>query len=183
MERKTERWRESKPHKKTTKPPALGDSGRLERNNRKTLAQRKYTWSEKIRETALECRKDTRSAKDPELLALMERRKEKGHSLQEHRKLSKQIWWRRRHLKTEAREKTLKQAEQDGRADKLLDMREITPEQLLTEYFEDLHGLQGDKNSSCSGAEKSDRQNRWAPRRSSQESKHGVSTLRPLSKR
>ena len=31
------------------------------------------------------------------------------------------------------------------RWDKPLDMREITPEQLLTEYFEDLSGLQGDK--------------------------------------
>ena len=34
---KTERWRDSTPHKETTKPPALGGRGRLERNNRKTL--------------------------------------------------------------------------------------------------------------------------------------------------
>ena len=33
--------------------------------------------------------------KGPEVLTLMERRKEKGHSIQEHRKLGKQIWRRR----------------------------------------------------------------------------------------
>ena len=38
--KKTERWRESKPHEKTTEPPALGGSGRLERQNGKTLVQR-----------------------------------------------------------------------------------------------------------------------------------------------
>ena len=37
--KKNERWRVSKPHKETTKPPALGGRGRLERNNRKTPVQ------------------------------------------------------------------------------------------------------------------------------------------------
>ena len=106
--KKTERWRESKSHKETTKRPALGGRGRLERISRKTLLQRKprklRTHGKRREEKQHWNAGKTRDAQDPELLALMGR-KEKRHSFQNHRKLSKQIWWRRRHLKTDAGEK------------------------------------------------------------------------------
>ena len=156
--KKTERWRERTPHKETTKPPdwEAGDDWKetIERHLCEESPENWNTWSHKIRETALECRKDTRRAKNPELLAL-ERRKEKGHSLQEHRKLSKQICRRRRHLKTQAREKTLNQGEQDDRAPP------------------------GEMGQNVGN----ERNHSRATRRRSQESKHGVSTPRPLSKR
>ena len=40
------------------------------------------------------------------------------------------------------------------RWDKLLERRDITPERLLTEYFQDLYGLQGDNKAASAGVRK-----------------------------
>ena len=114
--KKTERWKKSTPHRETTKPPALGGRGRLERNSRKTLMQKEHrklrTHGQRREEKQHWNAGKTRDAQDPELLAVMGR-KEKRHSFQNHRQtdlVETQI------PENRCRRKTLKQTEQDGRA-------------------------------------------------------------------
>ena len=69
--------------------------------------------------------------------------------------MSKQIWRRKRHLKREAIEQTIQTAAAAGRAppgprpslhvrwDKLLEGKESSPEELLSDYFKELYGVQG----------------------------------------
>ena len=105
-------------------------------------------WTERVRGIAQENRKDTTRRKDPLLLSLMAQFKAFSDTSPEERKfLSKQIWRRKRHLKREAIEQTIQTAAAAGRAppgprpslhvrwDKLLEGKESSPEELLSDYF------------------------------------------------
>ena len=75
-------------------------------------------------------------------------------SSQDRRFLSKQIWRRKRHLKRETTEQAIRTAAVASRAppgprpslhvrwDKLLEGKESSPEELLSEYFKELYGVQ-----------------------------------------
>ena len=85
-------------------------------------------------------------------------------SSQVRRFLSKQIWRRKRHLKREAIEQAIQTAAAVGRAppgprpslhvrwDKLLEGKESSPEELLSDYFKELCGVQGEAKTRAAEA-------------------------------
>ena len=165
MEKHWKRLRKGEPHKETPGATALEGREPLHSESTKELLQGTPGKVEHlVRESTGNCagKQDRkRNAKHPKLPALMERRTDKGNSMQRHEELSKQLWRRRRRLKREVGEKTLKPAEQDGRAppgprpglqarwDKLLERKVITPERLVTENCEHLYGLRGDRREAA----------------------------------
>ena len=117
--------------------------------------------AEKVRGIAQENRKDTKRRMDPLLMSLLAQYR----AISNDRKLlSKQIWRRKRHVKREAIEQTIQTAAAAGRAppgprpslhvrwDKLLEAKESSPEELLSDYFKELYGVQGEAKTRAAEA-------------------------------
>ena len=109
---------------------------------------------EKVRSIAQENRKDTNRRMDPLLMSMLAQYKAiSSVSSQDPRFLSKRIWRRKRHLKQETIEQAIRTAADAGRAppeprpslhvrwDKLLEEKESSPEELLSDYFKELYGV------------------------------------------
>ena len=122
-------------------------------------------WEEKVRGVAQDNRKDTKRRMDPLLMSLLAQYKAiSSVSSQDRRFLSKQIWRRKRHLKREAIEQAIQTAAAVGRAppgprpslhvrwDKLLEGKESSPEELLSDTLQRAPWCaRGSQNSSSRG--------------------------------
>ena len=113
-------------------------------------------WAENVRGIAQENRKDKNRRMDPLLMSLLAQYKAiSSVSSQDRRLPREQIWRRKRHLKREAIEQAIQTAATASRAppgprpslhvrwDMLLEEKESSPEELLSDCLKELYGVQG----------------------------------------
>ena len=163
-------WNQAKHHKESAKLKKqwqLGDkcTEKITETPKDAHLEDWTSWEKKVRDTAHENRKDTKRSRDPILMSLLAQfQTVSGTDTVERKSLSKRIRRRKRHLNREAIEQVIQSAAADGRAppglrpslhvrwDRLLEGKEASPEDLLTEYLRELCGPQEDAKAKAAEA-------------------------------